>query len=57
MTFWIIAAVVIAVIVGLGKVDSMLEKSRKGAAGDFGFEILEKLAALAVVGLIWWLVA
>ena len=57
MTFLIIAAVAIAVIVGLGKVDSMLEKSRKGAAGDIGFEILEKLAALAVVGLIWWLVA
>lgn len=55
MTFLIIAATVIVAIIGLGLVDGMLDKGKRGASGDVGYEILEKLVAVALIGLIWWL--
>ena len=55
MTFLIIAATVIVAIIGLGLVDGMLDKGKRGASGDGAYEILEKLVAVALIGLIWWL--
>ena len=53
--FLIIAATVIVAIIGLGLVDGMLDKGKRGASGDVAYEILEKLVAVALIGLIWWL--